>query len=94
MRAAAFPDFFNNFINSTCKRDKYVLIYRTRRNDGIGRRAGLKIRWANTPCGFDPRFRHQKEKSQKRLFLFVLVSFLSHCLLFSLHGEATFQVKR
>ena len=31
----------------------------TCRCDGIGRRAGLKIRWANTPCGFDPRHRHQ-----------------------------------
>ena len=25
---------------------------------GIGRRGGLKIRWANPPCGFDPRHRH------------------------------------
>ena len=25
-----------------------------------GRRGGLKIRWANNPCGFDPRHRHQK----------------------------------
>ena len=30
-----------------------------RRRDGIGRRDGLKIRWANNPCGFDPRRRHQ-----------------------------------
>lgn len=29
------------------------------RNDGIGRRGGLKIRWANTPCGFESHFRHQ-----------------------------------
>ena len=26
---------------------------------GIGRRGGLKIHWANPPCGFDPRHRHQ-----------------------------------
>ena len=26
---------------------------------GIGRRGGLKIRWANNSCGFDPRHRHQ-----------------------------------
>ena len=25
---------------------------------GIGRRGGLKIRWANNSCGFDPRHRH------------------------------------
>ena len=25
---------------------------------GIGRRGGLKIHWANPPCGFDPRHRH------------------------------------
>ncbi len=31
----------------------------TSRCDGIGRRDGLKIRWANHPCGFDPRHRHQ-----------------------------------
>ena len=29
------------------------------RRDGIGRRVGLKIQWANHPCGFDPRRRHQ-----------------------------------
>ena len=28
---------------------------------GTGRRGGLKIRWANNPCGFDPRHRHQKQ---------------------------------
>ena len=27
---------------------------------GIGRRGGLKILWANNPCGFDPRHRHQQ----------------------------------
>ena len=30
------------------------------RNDGIGRRGGLKIRWANTPCGFESHFRHHR----------------------------------
>ena len=32
----------------------------TCRRDGIGRRVGLKIQWANHPCGFDPRRRHHK----------------------------------
>ena len=27
---------------------------------GTGRRGGLKILWANPPCGFDSRHRHQK----------------------------------
>ena len=38
---------------------RYAIIV-ARRCDGIGRRDGLKIRWANTPCGFDPRHRHKK----------------------------------
>ena len=29
-----------------------------RRCDGIGRRDGLKIRWANPPCGFESHHRH------------------------------------
>ena len=28
------------------------------RGGEIGRRAGLKIPWANRPCGFEPRSRH------------------------------------
>ena len=38
------------------------------RRDGIGRRVGLKIQWANHPCGFDPRRRHHPEVP-KALFL-------------------------
>ena len=38
------------------------------RCDGIGRRAGLKIRWANTPCGFDPRHRHHKKSILRDAF--------------------------
>ena len=34
---------------------------------GIGRRGGLKIRWANNPCGFDPRHRHHPLKARKPL---------------------------
>ena len=30
---------------------------------GIGRRGGLKILWANNPCGFDPRHRHQQKRA-------------------------------
>ena len=40
--------------------DKKIYISRC---DGIGRRDGLKIRWANTPCGFEPRHRHHFEYS-------------------------------
>ena len=36
-----------------------VLSLRVLCRDGeIGRRAGLKIPWANRPCGFEPRSRH------------------------------------
>ena len=32
---------------------------------GIGRRGGLKILWANNPCGFDPRHRHQQKRAPR-----------------------------
>ena len=35
------------------------------RCDGIGRRDGLKIRWANHPCGFESHHRHQKSMARK-----------------------------
>ena len=38
---------------------KYGIIPNTCRRDGIGRRDGLKIRWANPPCGFESHHRHQ-----------------------------------
>ena len=41
---------------------RYVIIHiGTCRCDGIGRRDGLKIRWANHPCGFESHHRHQAE---------------------------------
>ena len=42
------------------------------RCDGIGRRDGLKIRWANTPCGFESHHRHHvgaKSALLRRLFM-------------------------
>ena len=45
---------------------------------GIGRRGGLKIHWANPPCGFDPRHRHQfaaNLHSSRRLFHAVIPHF-------------------
>ena len=43
---------------------------------GIGRRGGLKIRWANNPCGFDPRHRHHTLKARKPLIRLGLRAFL------------------
>ena len=37
------------------------------RYDGIGRRDGLKIRWANPPCGFESHHRHQKKGASQRV---------------------------
>ena len=45
-----FPEFFQRPI----RKEGFC------RNDGIGRRGGLKIRWANTPCGFESHFRHHE----------------------------------
>ena len=43
----------------SCIFPESVLYYRGAcRCVGIGRRGGLKIHWANPPCGFDPRHRH------------------------------------
>ena len=42
---------------------------------GIGRRGGLKIRWANNPCGFDPRHRHHTLKARKPLIRLGLRAF-------------------
>ena len=49
------------------------------RCDGIGRRDGLKIRWANHPCGFESHHRHQNSMARKpsnikglRAFFFAL----------------------
>ena len=47
-----------------------------RRCVGIGRRGGLKIRWANNPCGFDPRHRHHTLKARKPLIRPGLRAFL------------------
>ena len=44
---------------------KYGIIPNTCRRDGIGRRDGLKIRWANHPCGFESHHRHQKSMARK-----------------------------
>ena len=49
------------------------------RRDGIGRRVGLKIQWANHPCGFDPRRRHHP-KVPKAL---ILLGFRDFSLSFS-----------
>ena len=45
------------------------------RNDGIGRRGGLKIRWANTPCGFESHFRHHisTQAMIQRLAYFLII---------------------
>ncbi len=37
------------------------------RCDGIGRRDGLKIRWANHPCGFESHHRHQNLTARRPL---------------------------
>ena len=45
--------------NRACNRRELIVSCEApSRCDGIGRRDGLKIRWANHPCGFDPRHRH------------------------------------
>ena len=36
--------------------------FKKRRCGEIGRRAGLKIQWANTPCRFDSGQRHQRKR--------------------------------
>lgn len=57
---AALHSFASIFLQSSCKRRRFVVkSYSISRCDGIGRRDGLKIRWADNPCGFDPRHRHQ-----------------------------------
>ena len=49
------PAYPSCFFGSVCSR----VFIKVCRCVGIGRRGGLKIRWANNPCGFDPRHRHQ-----------------------------------
>ena len=53
--------------NRACNRRELIVSCEApSRCDGIGRRDGLKIRWANHPCGFDPRHRHQTNKIRTR----------------------------
>ena len=47
------------------------------RRDGIGRRVGLKIQWANHPCGFDPRRRHHPKVPKALILLGFRDFFLS-----------------
>ena len=61
------------------------------RRDGIGRRVGLKIQWANHPCGFDPRRRHHP-KVPKALILKVTEKrhvFRKKACLFSVYSKKT-----
>ena len=54
--------------NRACNRRELIVSCEApSRCDGIGRRDGLKIRWANHPCGFDPRHRHHRQKSLEYL---------------------------
>ena len=47
--------------NRACNRRELIVSCEApSRCDGIGRRDGLKIRWANHPCGFESHHRHHR----------------------------------
>ena len=47
-------------------------VYNFCRCGETGRRAGLKIQWANTPCRFESDQRHQRKTTTQKGSLFCL----------------------